>query len=208
MVALLLALLAASGAMPNAQEDLPGGVSESLTRALVVPSARIVPLRANLPRGCRALSTSVPRPIDGSARVAVRIVGRGCSGWGWIDLQVWADTSVTTRVVRAGEMLASASTIVEREIRPGQMPLIVAGDAIAARTLPTGAMIRVEDVSRAAGGLGEPVKVVFVSGVVAIEAQGRRSNCLRGRDCAVLSSGKHVEGHLDSSGRLVVEVPR
>jgi len=208
MVALLIALLAASGAVPTAREILPGEVSDSLARALVVPSARIVAVRWTAPSGCRVESATVQRPIDGSGRFPVRISGRGCSGWGWAEVQVWAETSVTTRVVRAGETLASSSTIVEREVRPGRLPYIVPADAVASRSLAMGSAIDASDVSRTSVILGDAVKVVFVSGAVAIEAQGRRSNCLRGRDCAILSSGKHVEGRFDESGRLIVEVPR
>lgn len=208
MVALLLALLAASGAVPTARETLPGEVSESLSRALVLPSARIVPVRFTMPGECRVASASVPRPIDGSGRVAVKLTGRGCSGWAWVELQVWAETSVTTRVVRAGELLAAASRVVEREIHSGSIPFIAPADAVASRTLPMGSAIQPSDVSRTSVSLGDSVKVIFLSGAVAIETQGRRSSCLRGRDCAVLSSGRHVEGHLDESGRLIVEVPR
>ena len=71
-----------------------------------------------------------------------------------------------------------------------------------------GAAIQPSDVSRTSVTLGDSLKIIFVSGAVAIETQGRRSNCLRGRDCAILSSGRHVEGHLDDAGRLIVEVPR
>jgi hypothetical protein len=208
MVALLLALLTASHAVPTAGEILPGEVSESLQRALVVPSGRIVPLRWTGPSGCRVTSAAVPRPIDGSGRVPVKISGRGCSGWGWVELQVWAETSVTTRIVRAGERLGSSATVVESEIRPGHLPFIAPPDAIASRTLAIGRAIDPGDVSRSSVTLGDPIKVVLVAGAVFIETQGRRSNCLRTRDCAVLSSGKHVEGHIDDAGRLIVEVPR
>jgi hypothetical protein len=208
MTTLLLAFLAVPAAAPTAREILPGEVSESLLRALVVPTGRIVPLRWTAPSGCRGTGASVPRPIDGSGRIAVRVSGRGCSGWGWVDLQVWAETQVTTRSVRAGEKLASASTVVEREIRPGRVPFIASADAVASRSLPVGCAIEPTDVSKTSLGLGDSIKVVFLSGAVAIEAQGRRSQCLRGRDCAILPSGKHVEGHVDEGGRLVVEVPR
>jgi len=208
MVAFLLALLAASSAAPTGREILPGEVSESLAHALVVPSGRVVPLRFTVPSACRVTSATVPRPIDGSGRVAVKISGRGCSGWGWVELQVWAETSITTRVVRAGEVLASASKVVEREIHAGQVPFIVGADSVAGRTLPMGMAIQPADVSRTSVTLGEQVKVVFLSGAVVIETQGRRSSCLQGRDCAILPSGRHVEGHIDATGRLIVEVPR
>jgi flagella basal body P-ring formation protein FlgA len=208
MVALQLALLVASSAVPTAPEVLPGEVSESLQRALVVPAGRIVPLRWTLSGQCRVASASVPRPIDGSGRVAVKVSGRGCSGWGWAEVQVWAETSVTTRVVRAGERLGSGVTVAEREIRPGHLPFIAPDDAIASHTLPLGAAIGPTDVSRTSVTVGDPIKIVFVSGSVAIETQGRRTTCFRARDCAVLASGKHVEGHIDDNGRLIVEVPR
>jgi hypothetical protein len=208
MMAFLLALLAASSAVPTAREILPGEVSESLARALVVPEGRIVPVRWVAPRDCQVTSATVPRPIDGSGRVAVRVAGRGCTGWAWVELQVWAGTSVTTRAVRAGEMLASASTVMEREIRPGRLPFIAPAAAIAGRSLPVGCAIGPGDVSKTSVSLGDPIKVVFVAGTVAIEAHGRRTQCLRDRDCAVLSSGRHVEGHIDEGGRLVVEALR
>ena len=206
MIALLLALLAASPAGPTAREILPSEVSESLARALVVPSGRIAPLRWVAPRGCQVSRATVARPIDGSGRVAVRVSGRGCRGWAWVELQVWAETSVTTRTVRAGEMLASASTVLEREIRPGHPPFIAPVDAIASHSLPVGRAIEPSDVSKTSLALGDPIKVIFVSGTVAVETHGRRTQCLRNRDCAVLSSGRHAEGHIDEGGRLIVEV--
>lgn len=208
VVALLLALLAASPAQPMAGDILPSEVSEALTRALAVPGSRLVLVRFTAPAGCRVASASVPRPIDGSGRVAVKISGRGCSGWGWAEVAVWAETSVTTRVVRPGEPLAPASKVVEREIRSGQVPFVIGADAVASRVLPLGIVIQPGDVSRSSAILGDQIKVVFLAGAVAIETQGRRSGCLRGRDCAILASGRHVEGHIDEVGRLIVEVPR
>ncbi len=208
MIAPLLALFTISGAAPTAQDILPGEVSESLDRALAVPAGRIVPLRWISPGKCRPTSAIVPRPIEGSGRVAVRVTGRGCSGWGWVVLQVWAETQVTARAVHAGEMIASVSQIVEREIRPGYPPFVAAADSVASRNLPAGCAINQTDVSNTSVTLGDPIKVVFVSGAVAIKTNGRRSPCLRSRDCAVLASGKHVEGQIDEAGRLIVEVPQ
>jgi hypothetical protein len=208
MVVSLLAVLVVSGAAPNAPEILPGGVSESLQRALVVPGGRIVPLAWSGPRDCPVRRASVTHPIEGSGRVAVKVSGRGCSGWGWVRLEVWADTAVTTRYVRAGEDLSTSVTVVEREIRTGQRPFIPEPGAVAARGLPAGIALDPDSVSRSSIAIGDAMKIVFLSGTVAIEAQGRRTTCLRGRDCAVLPSGKHVEGALDGNGRLIVEVPR
>ena len=48
--------------------------------------------------------------------------------------------------------------------------------------------------------------VIVMSGPLAIEVQGRAISCGAGRTCAVLPSGRHVEGHLEE-GRLLVDVP-
>jgi flagella basal body P-ring formation protein FlgA len=125
-----------------------------------------------------------------------------------VELQVWAKTSVTTRAVRAGEAVAPASMLEEREIRAGHPPFIVPFDAIAVRSLPVGAAVGSLDVARTRVSPGDPIKVVFVAGALAIETMGRRTQCVRSRDCAVLASGKHVEGEIDENGTLVVEVPR
>jgi hypothetical protein len=53
---------------------------------------------------------------------------------------------------------------------------------------------------------GEMVKVMVVSGALVIEQTGRGAPCVRGRSCAVLASGKQVEGEL-VDGRLVVQAP-
>ena len=145
--------------------------------------------------------------IDGSGRVAVKFSGRDCSGWGWVHLEVWAETAVTTRVVRAGEALASSFTMVEQEVRSGRTPFVPPADAVAVRGLPAGTAIRAADVSRSAVVAGDPIKILVVSGVLAVEAQGRRIPCGPSRACAVLSSGKHLEGRMDDRGRMIVELP-
>jgi flagella basal body P-ring formation protein FlgA len=207
MVAILLALHAVSGLTPSAQDVLPGVVSESLTRALAVPGARIVPLSWSAPANCPIRNASVAHAIDGSGRVAVKFVGRACSGWGWVHLEVWAETAVTTRAVRVGEALASSFTLLEQEVRPGRMPFVPPEGAVAIRTLPSGTPIHAFDVGKSAVVAGDPIKILVVTGVLAVEAQGRRIPCGEKKACAVLASGKHLEGRMDDVGRLIVEVP-
>ena len=207
MVAILLALHAVSGPAPSVQEFLPSAVSESLTRALAIPGARIVPISWSASASCRIRNASVTHAIDGSGRVAVKFSGRDCSGWGWVRLEVWAETAVTTRAVRAGEALASSFTLTEQEVRSGRTPFVPPEGVVAVRGLPAGTTIRAADVSSSAVVAGDPIKILVVSGVLAVEAQGRRIPCDPSRACAVLSSGKHLEGHMDGSGRLIVEVP-
>lgn len=208
MVAFLLALLAVPEAAPAAQEILPREVSESLSHALAIPGARIVPLAWSAPAGCRVRRASVPRAIDGSGRVAVKFVGNNCSGWGWVRLEIWSETAVTTRAMRAGEAVESGFAMVEREVRPGRMPFVPPVGGVAVRSLPAGTALDPRDVSMSSVVAGDPVKVVVAAGAVAIETQGRRVPCAPSRACAVLSTGKHVEGRMDDGGRLIVEVVR
>ena len=208
MVAFLLALLAVPEAAPAAQEILPREVSESLSHALAIPGARIVPLAWSAPAGCRVRRASVPRAIDGSGRVAVKFVGNNCSGWGWVRLEIWSETAVTTRAMRAGEAVESGFAMVEREVRPGRMPFVTPVGGVAVRSLPAGTALDPRDVSMSSVVAGDPVKVVVAAGAVAIETQGRRVPCAPSRACAVLSTGKHVEGRMDDGGRLIVEVVR
>jgi len=207
MVAILLALHAVSGLAPSAQNFLPSEVSESLTRALAIPGARIVPISWSGPANCPIRNASVPHAIDGSGRVAVKFAGRGCSGWGWVHLEIWAETAVTTRAVRAGEPLDSSFTQIEQEVRPGRMPFVPPDGAVAVRGLPSGTVIRAADVGKSAVVAGDPVKILVVTGVLAVEAHGRRVPCGQNKACAVLASGKHLEGRMDDVGRLIVEVP-
>ncbi len=207
MVALLLALLAVSETAPAARNILPGEVSESLTRALAIPGARIVPISWSARATCHIRNASVAHAIDGSGRVAVKYSGRGCAGWGWVQLEVWAETAVTTRAVRPGDALASSFAMIEQEVIHGRMPYVPPDGSVAVRNLPSGTIIRPGDASRSAVVAGDPVKVIVISGVLAVEAQGRRVSCGESRACAVLTSGRHLEGHMDGFGRLIVEVP-
>ncbi len=208
MVAILLALHAVSGLAPSTQNVLPSVVSESLAQALAVTDARVVARSWTAPATCQPRSASVPQAILGSGRVAVKLAGKSCSAWGWAQIEVLARTAVTTRPLRVGEPLASAVTIVEREILPGRAPFIPAEGAVAVRSLPAGAVLSAHDVGGSAAEAGETVKVLIASGAVAIETQGRRIACSRNRACAVLATGKHVEGRWDAVGRLLVEVPQ
>jgi hypothetical protein len=207
MVALLLALLAASDPALPGRDILPSAVSESLAHALTIPGARIVPLSWSAPAGCGIRSANVSRTIEGSGRVAVKYAGRNCSGWGWVRLEVWSETAVTTRVVRAGEVVGVSLAMVEKEVISGRRPFIPAPGAVAVRSLPQGTILNPSDVSMSAVVAGDPIKIIVAAGTLAVETQGRRVSCAGSRACAVLPSGKHVEGHMDDAGHLIMEVP-
>jgi flagella basal body P-ring formation protein FlgA len=148
----------------------------------------------------------VPQPIVSSGRIAVKVAGKNCSGWGWAQIEVWAKTSVTTQALRAGDPILPAVTIVEREILSGRAPFVPGPGAVAGRSLRAGTVLCANDASGSAAVAGESVKVLIASGLVAIETQGRRISCASSRACAVLSTGKHVEGRWDDRGRLIVEI--
>jgi hypothetical protein len=207
-VTLLLAFYAVSQPASAASEFLPSAVSESLSRALTIPGARIVPLSWSAPEGCHIRNASVPHTIDGSGRVAVKFAGKNCTGWGWVRLEVWSETAVTTRALRAGETVETGYAMVEQEVRPGRMPFVPPAGAVAVRNLPAGTALDPRNVSKSSVVAGDPVKIVVAAGAVAIETQGRRVPCSPSRACAVLASGRHVEGRMDDRGRLIVEVAR
>ena len=68
-------------------------------------------------------------------------------------------------------------------------------------------MVEADGVRAPGPRAGEPVKVVLiVPGAMAIEQMGRAVSCARNHNCAVLPSGKHVDGTF-VDGRLLVEMP-
>jgi flagella basal body P-ring formation protein FlgA len=149
-------------------------VSESLSHALAIPGARIVPLSWSAPDRLSYSQCQRVAPIDGSGRVAVKFAGKNCSGWGWVRLEVWSETAVTTRAVRAGEAVETGYAMVEQEVRPGRMPFVPPAGAVAVRSLPAGTALDPRDVSKSSVVAGDPVKIVVAAGAVAIETQGRR----------------------------------
>jgi hypothetical protein len=193
---------------PGNAANLPREVSEALSAALTVPGGRIVPLgwTGHLPAGCRLRQATVSGSVTGSARLPVKLYGQGCSGWGWAQFEVWAPAALTTRPVRAGEPLQPALRIEDREIRSGRVGVVPPPGALAARNLPRGVVLELSHVAGSALASGETVKVTVLTGPLAIETTGRAIACGAGKTCAVLASGRHVEGRLED-GRLLVELP-
>ena len=198
-----------------AEERLSPVLRQALERALAAPGARLDsaieergPMRA---ADCRASAAEVPRPIDGSGRVAVKLSGRAahgqtCEAWAWVRVRVVAPVPVASRALRAGESFANAVVTEERELRAGHAPAQIGPASVAARAIAAGQVIDGASVTEPTLRAGEPVKVLVVSGSIVIEQAGRAVPCLRGRGCAVLASGKHVEGEL-VDGQLVVQSP-
>ena len=159
-----------------------------------------------LPRPAEA--AALERPIDGSGRSPVKLSGRACRGWGWVEVRgAGARSRSPPGRCAQGEPLEGAVDRQEREMRRSRAaghrcPRAPAppGRWAAARWSrpatwwPPGDGRRIDGEGDGAGGRAQrdPVRP--------------RRLLRRGRTCAVLPSGKHVEGDL-VDGQLVVEAP-
>jgi hypothetical protein len=204
----LALLLAANAPHPPGRVALPQEVSEVLFQALTIPGARIVPTgwEARVPAGCRVERASLSGSVTGSARLPVKLHGPVCSGWGWVRFEVWAPAATLRRPVRAGQPLQPALVIQDREIKMGRAGIVPPEGATAARDLPAGTVLSPEHVAGSTLAAGEKVKVIVLNGGLVVETQGRVLGCGPGKTCAVLSSGRHVEGRFQD-GQLLVELP-
>lgn len=201
LAALLPLLLAASSPL------------EAVAGALSVPGARVEleGVRTSSGAGCAAEAWETLRPVQASGSAPLRFSGRTaaglpCEGYAWGRVRVLAPAAVTTRPLRAGEPLEGAFRVEDREVLPGRSALAVApAGANAARRLPAGAVLDEASV-RTGPAPGEAVAVLLRDGALSVELSGRAVPCPRGRACALLPSGRRVEGrHVD--GRILVEVP-
>jgi hypothetical protein len=215
---LLVASVAPAAAAASGGEgaETPALVRQALARALSVDGARIdgaVEERAaSRPSACRITEAEAPRAVDGSGRVAVKLIGRKpggdhCEAWTWVRVRVVAPVAVSTRALHAGDPLSGGAIITEeRELRSGHPPAQITPGSVAARAINSGQVLEANQVSAPTARLGETLTVLVVSGALTIEQSGRAVPCERGRTCAILPSGKRVQGDL-VDGRLVVESP-
>ena len=206
LLAVLAVSIAAGVAVAAPAAEIPAPVAAAVEGA--VPSElgarlEILAWKQSRPE-CVATAASVERAITGSGRYAVKLTGKGCDAWGWVNLRLYAPAFVTTRAVRAGEPLEGAVKESEKEVRSGRAPAQVGAGAKAGRHLGAGQLIEATHLDAGAPGTGESIKVVVQAGALSVSQNGRAVPCGRGRVCAVLPSGKHVEGRLEA-GVLVVE---
>jgi len=212
--ALVTSLSLGGLARASAPGEIKQVVQSALDAADVVPNGRVEIVSLDrAPNTCAAagdLRAEVPRPVDGSGRFGVKLVGTHangapCQAWIWARLRVMAQVSVTTRAVRAGEPFAGAVAPAEREILPGRQPATALDGATAERSVGPGQMIEAEMARPPGLHPGESVKVVLIAGGLSIEQMGRAVGCARNHNCAVLPNGKHVDGTL-TDGRLLVQM--
>ena len=206
---LVAVLLAAPG--PAADVAPPVRVAVDTALALEGARAEVVDLAGSLPSPCALARAEVQAPIAASGRVAMHLFGadaggRACEAWAWARVRVRAPSLVTTRALADGDALDGAVAPMEREVQPGRPPLPVLPEgAIAARALPAGAAVADADI-RVGARPGETVAVVLREGALTIEQEGRAIACRRGRVCALLPSGRRVEG-VWHDGRIVLGSP-
>lgn len=230
--AALVFVAAAASASPAAasaaqSEEL---LARWMAPALARPDARLVVERIETPQvGCLpswsslAASTAgtdnpsdgygLAQPLASSGRVAVVVPGlregHPCRAWIWARVRVFASVPVTTRSLHAGQSLTGAWALREVELRPGFVawePAASATEALADRSLASGQGIAEDMVRRAGLAAGQPIKVLLLTGALSVEASGTVVPCGRTRTCAVLASGRHIEGAWED-GRLVVRTP-
>ena len=183
---------------------------------LLLPLVVLQALQAAAPAGARVDVTSyratsaceperaeVRGALKGSGSIAVRIGGRGCGGWALADARVTAQVLVAAKAARAGEPLEAS--LEWREVRAGHDALTeLPRHAVAAQDIARGQIIEAQAVREAGPAPGAAVRVVILDGALSLEQQGRAAPCVRGRACATLPNGKHVEGTF-SDGAIVVE---
>jgi len=201
----------AGGGTPS--RDVPAPVLDGLSRATAVPGARVevVDWQPSLPPACTVDRAAPPGTLAGSGRVAVRLSGTRpgggpCDGWGWARVRLFAPGLVSARAIQPGEPLAGSVATEEREVAAGRAPLsALPAGAVADRALRAGQAIEPRDL-RTGPRPGEAVSVVIRLGSLEVEQPGHAVPCSRGRACAVVPSGRRLEGSW-RDGRLVVESP-
>ena len=227
MLALLLALATASlpapgPAAPPAQEPgeanaaaraLPPQLAAAVEAALATTAGRaeVLAVEGTLPAACALARAEVPRPVTASGRVAARLTGPAgapgtCDRWAWLRVRVTAPALVTTRELADGASLEGAVRLEEREVTPGRAWLThLPEGATAARALPANTALD-DALLRLGPRPGGQVAIVMRAGALSVEREGRAVPCRRGRACALLPSGKRLEGTWHG-GRIEVESP-
>ena len=212
---MILALLAsvATLATPPAASAAPAPVQAVAAAAVTLRGARaeVMELSGGLPAGCALVRAEAGQSLAASGRLPVHLFGSSgsgtpCGAWAWARVRVTAPSLVTTRAVLEGARLEGAVSLSELEVAPGKPPVTELPEgATAARALPAGAVLGEPDY-RVGPRPGELVVVVLRAGELTVEQQGQALACRRGRACALLPSGRRVEGAWHG-GRIELESP-
>ena len=182
----------------------PAVVVQALQQA-APPGAHVEVTAYRATRPCEPQQAEVRGRVDGSGTIALRVAGSGCSGWAFADSHVTVKVMVADKPLQAGEPISASVAL--RELRRGHETLIeVPEGAVAARAIARGEVIEPASIREPGLEPGQPVRVIVREGGLQLEQAGRALPCPRGRACALLPSGKRVEGRYDG-GVLLVEAP-
>jgi flagella basal body P-ring formation protein FlgA len=209
-LAWLALVLSAPAAL--AAEVAPKEVVRAVARGAGLQRARATLIHYRAPGRCNAERAEVERPITSSGTVSLHIEGTSadgsaCRGFARADVRLFAQVWVTTKALQAGEPLAGATELEEREVQPGHPPLgDIAPGLAAIRTLGAGTVLEQTLVFDPSWQPGANVRVVVRAGGLLLAQQGRVLACAQGRACAQLPSGRRVEGRREGSD-LVLETP-
>jgi hypothetical protein len=190
-----------------------GTARSAVETALALHGARaeVLELTGSTPGGCALTRADAPRQVAASGRVALHAFGKAaddtpCDAWVWARVRVVAPSLVTAWAVLEGAPLEGAVVSVDREVAPGRPPLAALPEgAVACRALPAGAPLD-PTLFRVGARPGEPVAVVLRAGALRVEQRGQAVACRRGRACALLPTGRRVEGAWHD-GRIFLEPP-
>ncbi|HTP30190.1 MAG TPA: hypothetical protein VMK12_31600 [Anaeromyxobacteraceae bacterium] len=188
-------------------------IQAAFSGAIALPGARaeVIEVVGDLPARCVLTHAETPQPVAFSTRMPLHLfgsdpAGETCDAWAFARVRVKAPSLVTTRPVAEGAPLDGAVAPSEREVLPGR-PLLAAlpEGAVAARALATGTVLD-DSHLRLGPRPGDPVAVALRAGALLVEQQGQAVACRRGRACALLPSGRRVEGQWHD-GRILLEEP-
>jgi hypothetical protein len=195
----------------TALAEAPPFVVEAIARTSPGARATVTEYRPTLPAGCAATGAVALASPDLSGRLMLRLSGTAgsggsCDGFATARAQLLGPVYVVTKAVARGAPLADAVTVEERPVQglPSRVNDLTPG-ATAAQTLPPGTVLEVRHVAAQGPKAGDKVTIVLRSGAITLTQEGRLAPCIPGRSCAVLPTGRRVEGQL-VDGRLVVEV--
>lgn len=217
-MAMMLSLLSGVSLLLASSSSSAGATVSPMAQAALDQATTVAGARVEVSRftvqdaaGCRVDRAEVSSPIEGSGRVSLRLLGQGrdgrpCSSWATATIRLLAQVPVATRAVRTGENLDGAIDVAEREVFPGRPPVQVPTGATATRPLTKGQPVDASAFRARGLAVGSTIKIRVVVGAVSAEQTGRVVSCAQGKTCAVLPSGKHVEGTVQD-GRLVVMTP-
>lgn len=184
---------------------IPQAVAASVKTAAAVPGATVeLSNYRAAPASCVAREARVERPYFASGEVMARFTGEDskgpCNGAALVHATVRAQVWVAAKAAKTGDAIEAIKA--ERELRAEPLTDLPQG-ARAARPIAAGSIIDAASLQDAAGPVGGKIGIELRDGALRVATEGRVVPCGRGRSCAVLQSGKHVEGQVQNGILLV-----